>query len=112
MRPTGRQRLAAAGALLIYLVTLPLLGSLWVTVVYRRFPELGFRDQLYQVGSLSTTILGSLLFVAALIVTATVISILLYPKAARIPLIGIIVNVAVWAASVATMVEPAPVLGG
>ena len=112
MRPTGRQRLAATGALLIYLVSLPLLGSLWVTVAYRRFPELGFRDQLYQVGPLSTTILGSLLVVAGLVVIATIVGIILYPKAAGIPVVGLVLNLAVWATSVATMVEPAPVLGG
>ncbi len=112
MRPTRRQRLAAAGALLVYLASLPVLGLLSVTVAYRRFPQLGFRDQLYQVGSLSTTILGSLLVVAVLIVVATVVAIVLSPKAARIPWIGLTVNLAVWAASVATMVEPAPILGG
>ena len=112
MRPTGRQRLAAAGALLIYLASLPVLGLLWVTIAYRRFPQLGFRDQLYQVGALSTTILGSLLVVAALVVIATIIAIVLYPKAARIPLVGVVLNLAIWAASVATMVEPAPIFGG
>lgn len=61
MRPTGRQRLVGLGALLIYLASLPALGLLWVSVAYGRFPELGFRDQLYRVGSLSTTILGLLL---------------------------------------------------
>jgi|GEM_PF-4367780 len=112
MRPTGRQRLAATGALLVYLASLPVLGSLWVTVAYRRFPQLGFRDQLNQVGPLSTTILGSLLVVAVLIVAATVAAIVLYPRAARIPWIGLVVNLAIWAASVGTMVEPAPILGG
>jgi hypothetical protein len=112
MRPTGRQRLVAFGALLIYLASLPVLGVLWVTIAYRRFPHLGFRDQLYQVGPLSTTILGSLLVVAMLIVAVTIIAIVLYPKAARIPWIGLILNVTIWVASVATMVEPAPILGG
>lgn len=68
MRPTGRQRLVGLGALLIYLLSLPALGLLWVSVAYGRFPELGFRDQLYRVGSLSTTILGLLLVVAVLVV--------------------------------------------
>ena len=112
MRPTGRQRLTAAGVLLIYLVSLPLLGLLWVTIAYRRFPQLGFRDQLYQVGPLSTTILGSLLAVAGLVVLVTIIAIVFYPKAARVPLIGLVLNLAIWAASVVTMVEPAPILGG
>jgi hypothetical protein len=111
-RPTGRQRLTAAGALLIYLVSLPLLGLVWVTIAYRRFPQLGFRDQLYEVGPLSTTILGSLLAVAGLVVVMTIIAIVLYPKAARIPLIGVVLNFAIWAASVATMIEPAPISGG
>lgn len=112
MRPTGRQRLAATGALLIYLASLPVLGLLWVTIAYRRFPQLGFRDQLYQVGPLSMGILESLLVVAMLIVTVTIIAIVLTPKAARVPLVGLVLNVTIWAASIATMVEPAPILGG
>ena len=112
MQPTGRQRLAAAGALLIYLASLPALALLWVSIAYRRFPQLGFRDQLYQVGPMSTAILGLLLVVAVLTVVATIIAIVVYPKAARIPIIGLVLNVAIWATSVATMVEPAPMSGG
>jgi len=112
MRPTGQQRLAAVGALLVYLASLPVLGNLWVTIVYRRFPQLSSRDQLDQVGQLSTTILGSLVVVALLTITASVLAILFYPKAARVPLIGLALNLVVWAASVATMVEPKPILGG
>ena len=44
--PTARSRLFALGMLLVYLASVPVLGLLWVSVAYRRFPQIGFRDQL------------------------------------------------------------------
>jgi len=112
MRPTSRQRLVAVGALVGYLLSLPLLGLLWAKVASRRFPQLQARDQLEYVGIVSTTFLSSMLLVAVVVVLASTIAIFVYPQAVRIPLIGVGVNVLLWVASVATMVEPVPILGG
>jgi hypothetical protein len=88
------------------------LGLLWVSVAYRRFPQIGFRDQLYQVGTVSTAILGGMLLVSVLVLLVTVVAVIVWPKAARVPLVGIAANVVLWAVAVATMVDPPAVFGG
>lgn len=97
---------------MVYLASVPTLAMLWAMVAYRRFPQLSSRDQLFQVGQLSTTLLGMLLVAALLIVTSTLIALVFSPKAARVPWIGLAINLAIWGMSVAAMVEPAPILGG
>ena len=110
--PTARSRLSTLGTLLLYLASIPALGLLWASVAYRRFPQIGFRDQLYQVGSISTTILGGMLAVAVVVVLVTIVAMAVWPNAARVPLVGLALNVILWAASVATMVEPPAAVGG
>ena len=60
----------------------------------------------------STTILGGMLVVAVIVVLVTVVAVMVWSKASRVPLVGIALNIVLWAVSVATMVEPPAVVGG
>lgn len=111
MRADRGSLLTTLGALVGYLVTIPIAAMAAVSVAYARFPPISSRDDLNLLGPASLGVFSSIVAVAVAVALVT-IGVAWWRRAWLVPLGGLAVTILLWHLGAALMQAPPLLTGG